>query len=87
MSRPWERIQFSNLSLRTLSRVSVAIPWAWYQHYRGHGDHGDHLATDGDGGVLQAVDGEGGGGHGGQDGVVLPAVVGVLRDQRRHDNL
>ena len=26
-SRPRERIQFSNLSLSTLSRVSVAIPW------------------------------------------------------------
>ena len=33
------------------------------------------------------MDGEGGGGHGGQDGVVVPVLVGVLRDQGRHDDL
>ena len=75
----------------TSSRVKIFVDWpakeGCDQHYRGHGDHEDYLATDGDGGVLQAVDGEGGGGHGGQDRVVLPAVVGVLRDKRRHDNL
>ncbi len=37
------------------------------------------LAADGDGGVLEAVDGEGGGGDRGDDGVIPPVVVGVVR--------
>jgi hypothetical protein len=37
------------------------------------------LTADGDGGVLEAVDGEGGGGHRGDNGVIPPVVVGVVR--------
>ncbi len=37
------------------------------------------LTADGDGGVLEAVDGEGGGGDRGDDGVIPPVVVGVVR--------
>jgi hypothetical protein len=37
------------------------------------------LAADGDGWVLEVVDGESGGGDRGDDGVIAPVVVGVVR--------
>jgi hypothetical protein len=45
------------------------------------------LAADGDGGVLEVVDGEGGGGHRGDDGVIPPVVVGVVRQVSREHEL
>ncbi len=45
------------------------------------------LTADGDGGVLEAVDGEGGGGDRGDDGVIPPVVVGVVRQVSREQEL
>ena len=48
---------------------------------------GHALTTDGDGRVLQAVDGEGRGGDRGQYRVVVPAFIRILRNDGRYTDL
>ena len=48
---------------------------------------GGHLSTDGDGRILQTVDRICSGGHGGEDGVLIPVSVGIAGHHRGNRDL